>query len=44
MKTKPMWMVRAGEGVKWIEDFAEHQVVAIGWHELGRIDVGEFGE
>jgi len=33
-------MVRAGEGAKWIEDFAEHQVVAIGWHELGEVDVG----
>ena len=44
MKNKKMWMVRAGENAKWIEDFAEHQVVAIGWHELGKVGVGEFRE
>ena len=44
MKNKKMWMVRAGESAKWIEDFAEHQVVAIGWHELGKVDVGESRE
>lgn len=37
MKNKKMWMVRAGESAKWIEDFAEHQVVAIGWNELGKV-------
>ena len=37
-------MVRAGESAKWIEDFAEHQVVAIGWHELGKVEVGESRE
>jgi restriction system protein len=44
MKNKKMWMVRAGESAKWIEDFAEHQVVAIGWHELGEVKVGESRE
>lgn len=44
MKNKKMWMVRAGESAKWIEDFSEHQVVAIGWHKLGKVDVGESRE
>ena len=44
MKNKKMWMVRAGERAKWIEDFVEHQVVAIGWHELGKVEVGESRE
>jgi restriction system protein len=44
MKTKKMWMVRAGESAKWIEDFAEHKVVAIGWADLGLIAVGESRE
>jgi predicted Mrr-cat superfamily restriction endonuclease len=44
MKSKNMWMVRAGESAKWIEDFAEHKVVAIGWHELGKVGVGESRE
>ena len=44
MKNKKMWMVRAGESAKWIEDFVEHQVVAIGWHELGKVEVGESRE
>lgn len=44
MNNNKMWKVRAGEGAKWIEDFAEHKVVAIGWHELGRVDVGETRE
>ena len=34
-------MVRAGESAKWIEDFVEHRVVAIGWHELGEVKVSE---
>ena len=44
MKSKKIWMVRAGEGAKWIDDFAEHNVVAIGWHELGEVNVGETRE
>ena len=44
MTIRKMWMVRAGEGAKRIEDFAEHKVVAIGWHKLGRVDVGETRE
>lgn len=30
-----MWMVRAGEHGRLIEDFRQHSVVAIGWKELG---------
>jgi restriction system protein len=37
-------MVRAGEGAKWIEDFAEHSVVAIGWDKLGPINAGQTRE
>jgi len=33
-------MVRAGEGGKWIDEFLEHGLVAIGWEQLGPIDVG----
>lgn len=44
MKKKPMWMVRAGEGAKWIDDFSEQDIVAIGWQKLGKIDVGESRE
>jgi len=44
MKNKTMWMVRAGESAKRIDEFAERQVVAIGWSELGRIEVGESRE
>jgi len=40
MKLKKMWMVRAGEGAKLIEEFAEGNLVAIGWHELGEIAPG----
>lgn len=41
MKVRRMWMVRSGEGAKRIEDFSEHNVVAIGWCELGEIAVGK---
>lgn len=44
MKNKTMWMVRAGEGAKWIDEFAERQVVAIGWSELGEIEAGRSRE
>lgn len=44
MKAKNMWMVRAGGGAKRIDDFSEHGVVAIGWNDLGKIEVGETRE
>ena len=31
MASKPMWMVRAGEGAAAITDFREKGVIAIGW-------------
>ncbi len=40
MKTQHLWMVRAGEGGKWIDEFRKHQVVAVGWPQLGPINVG----
>ncbi len=40
MKKRVMWMVRAGEGAKLVDDFAEGNLVAIGWHELGEIASG----
>lgn len=30
-----MWMVRAGRGGRWIEDFLERSVVGLGWHAAG---------
>jgi restriction system protein len=35
---KSMWMIRAGRGSAFIDDFIEHSIVAIGWHRLGNID------
>ena len=32
---KRMWMVRAGEGAQFINEFKENNVVAIGWKECG---------
>ena len=40
MTQKNLWMVRAGEGGKWIEEFLDHDLVAIGWEGMGPIDVG----
>ncbi len=40
MTNQRLWMVRAGEGAKWIDEFLEHGLVAIGWEELGPIEVG----
>jgi restriction system protein len=34
-KDQTMWMVRAGEGAYYIEDFLEKKVVAIGWNKVG---------
>lgn len=35
MASKPMWMVRAGEGAQFIGDFTEKSMVAIGWGATG---------
>jgi restriction system protein len=35
---KNMWMVRAGRGAEFIDDFIEKSIVAIGWIELGNIE------
>lgn len=35
MASKPMWMVRAGEGGAVIDDFRSGGFVAIGWQEVG---------
>lgn len=40
MSTQHLWMIRAGEGAKWIEEFLQHGVVAIGWRQMGPIDPG----
>ena len=37
----PVWMVRAGEGAKLIDQFLENSEVAIGWNPLGPIDRGD---
>lgn len=34
MASRPMWMVRAGEGAAAISDFREKGVIAIGWSEI----------
>lgn len=34
---KNMWMVRAGRGGNFIDDFLERNIVAIGWNDLGDI-------
>jgi len=41
---KSMWMIRAGRGADFIDDFLEKSIVAIGWHLLGEIKVGETRE
>lgn len=33
-----MWMVRAGRDSVYAEDFLQHDMVAIGWHELGPLE------
>ncbi|MCR9279336.1 MAG: restriction endonuclease [Pseudomonadaceae bacterium] len=35
-----MWMVRAGQGAGYIEEFEAHSVVAVGWADLGDISPG----
>lgn len=35
---KKGWMIRAGRGGRYIEEFEENNYVAIGWGALGRID------
>ncbi len=34
------WMVRAGSGAQFLDMFTEHQIVAIGWVELGELPPG----
>lgn len=36
-KDKTMWMVRAGAGADYIEDFIDRKFVAIGWRLVGNI-------
>jgi len=36
-----MWMVRAGQGANFIDEFVEKNIVAIGWPKLGDIKIGE---
>ena len=33
--TKPMWMVRAGEGAWRIDDFESQSIVSVGWRDMG---------
>lgn len=44
MSNGRMWMVRAGQGAAYVEDFIEKNVVAIGWSEAGEIKVGDSRE
>lgn len=32
------WMIRAGRGGKFIEEFEDNNIVAIGWNQLGSLD------
>lgn len=41
MSNSRMWMVRAGQGATYVEDFIDKNVVAIGWCDVGEIKVGE---
>lgn len=33
-----MWMVRAGEGAEYFEEFKQKEYVSIGWNEIGPLD------
>jgi len=44
MTNSRMWMVRAGQGATYVEDFIEKNVVAIGWSEADEIKVGDTRE
>lgn len=44
MSNKSTWMVRAGRGASYIDDFIENNIVAIGWHEAGEIRIGDSRE
>jgi len=35
-----MWMIRAGRGAKFLDDFVDKNIVAIGWKKLGEIAPG----
>jgi len=39
-----MWMVRAGQGAGYIDEFIDRNLVAIGWSLAGLIEVGESRE
>ena len=41
---KNIWMVRAGQGASYIDDFIERNIVAIGWPLAGEIKVGDSRE
>ena len=34
----PIWIVRAGEGAAFVEEFLEKGIVAIGWPDVGPVD------
>lgn len=36
----PMWMVRAGQGAGYIEEFETRSLVAVGWSDLGDVAPG----
>ena len=44
MPNDKMWMVRAGQGATYVDDFIDKKVVAIGWSEIGDINVGDTRE
>ena len=37
MTTTKMWMVRAGQGGSYVDDFIENNLVAIGWGQIGTL-------
>lgn len=44
MSNSRVWMVRAGHGAAYVEDFVDKKVVAIGWCDAGEVNVGETRE
>lgn len=44
MSNSRMWMVRAGQGASYVEDFIDQKAVAIGWCEAGEVKIGETRE
>jgi len=41
---KKMWMVRAGRGADYLDNFIENNIVSIGWKEFGEIKPGDSKE